>query len=58
MRYKKPMILGLVSGALAYLAISIFTPLDYKARAFLGVVLFVVYLGFCYFTGLFKKDQS
>ena len=58
MRYKKPMVLGLVSGALAYLAISIFTPLDYKAQAILGTVLFVVYLGFCYFTGLFKKDQS
>lgn len=56
MRYKKPMILGLVSGALAYLVISIFTPLDYKAQAILGTVLFVVYLGFCYFAGLFKKN--
>lgn len=58
MRYKKPMILGLVSGVLVYLAISIFTPLDYKAQAILGTVFFVVYLGFCYFAGLFKKDQS
>lgn len=58
MNNKKVGILGFLSGVLAYLAISIFTPLDYKARAFLGAVLFVVYLGFCYFTGLFKKDQS
>lgn len=58
MSNKKVGILGFLSGALVYLAISIFTPLDYKARAFLGVVLFVVYLCFCYFTGFFKKDQS
>ena len=58
MNNKKVGILDFFSGVLVYLAISIFTPLDYKARAILGVVLFVVYLGFCYFAGLFKKDQS
>lgn len=58
MNNKKISIFGFLTGVLAYLAISIFTPLDYKARAILGVVLFVVYLGFCYFAGLFKKDQS
>lgn len=56
MNNKKVGILSFLSGVLVYLAISIFTPLDYKARAILGVVLFVVYLGFCYFTGVFKKD--
>ena len=56
MNNKKVGILGFLSGVLAYLAISIFTPLDYKARAILGVVLFVVYLGVCYFTGVFKKN--
>lgn len=58
MNNKKIGILGFFTGVLAYLAISIFTPLDYKTRAILGVVLFVVYLGVCYFAGLFKKDQS
>ncbi len=58
MNNKKVGILGFLSGVLVYLAISIFTPLDYKAQAILGTVLFVVYLGFCYFAGLFKKDQS
>ena len=56
MNNKKIGILDFFTGVLAYLAISIFTPLDYKARAILGVVLFVVYLGVCYFTGVFKKD--
>ena len=56
MNNKKIGILGFFTGVLAYLAISIFTPLDYKARAILGVVLFVVYLGVCYFTGVFKKN--
>lgn len=56
MNNKKVGILGFFSGVLTYLALSIFTPLDYKARAILGVVLFVVYLGVCYFTGVFKKD--
>lgn len=56
MNNKKIGILGFFTGVLAYLAISIFTPLDYKTRAILGVVLFVVYLGVCYFTGVFKKD--
>lgn len=58
MNNKKISIFGFLTGVLAYLAISIFTPLDYKAQAILGTVLFVVYLGFCYFAGLFKKDQS
>lgn len=58
MNNKKIGILDFFTGVLVYLAISIFTPLDYKAQAILGVVLFVVYLGFCYFAGLFKKDQS
>ena len=35
---------------------SMFTPLDYKAQAILGTVLLVVYLCFCYFTGIFKKN--
>ena len=56
MNYKKVGILGFFNGVLVYLAISIFTPLDYKTRAILGVVLFVVYLGVCYFTVVFKKD--
>ena len=58
MNNKKVGILGFFNGVLVYLAISIFTPLDYKAQAILGTVLFVVYLSFCYFAGLFKKDQS
>lgn len=56
MNNKKISIFGFLTGVLAYLAISIFTPLDYKAQAILGTVLFVVYLGFCYFTGIFKKN--
>lgn len=56
MNNKKITILDFFTGVLAYLAISIFTPLDYKTRAILGVVLFVVYLGFCQFAGVFKKD--
>lgn len=58
MNNKKISIFDFLTGVLVYLAISIFTPLDYKSRAILGVVLFIVYLGFCYFAGLFKKDQS
>ena len=56
MNNKKISIFDFLTGVLAYLAISIFTPLDYKTRAILGVVLFAVYLGVCYFTGVFKKD--
>lgn len=56
MNNKKVGILGFFGGVLVYLAISIFTPLDYKAQAILGTVLFVVYLVFCYFAGLFKKN--
>lgn len=56
MNNKKVGILDFLIGVLVYLAISIFTPLDYKTRAILGVVLFIVYLGFCYFTGIFKKN--
>lgn len=56
MNNKKISIFDFLTGVLVYLAISIFTPLDYKTRAILGVVLFIVYLGFCYFTGIFKKN--
>ena len=56
MNNKKISIFGFLTGVLAYLAISIFTPLDYKAQAILGTVLLVVYLCFCYFTGIFKNN--